>query len=126
MAFLLICVALLFRITHAFNPSWGLVLGVGVGSKWFTDIAGKDGISSWGRPHEAMTDVAITSRYGPYFGLSTPTKWMKLARNEIVQGSKIVDRHGDKEAEDPTCHFDNEKFFESNERLRNARKDIVA
>ena len=80
-----------------------------------------------GKAHSEITKDAINSRYQPYFGITTPSKSMKYARTEIEDGAAIVDEHGERlnEAENPTCHFDDEQFEASNYRLIAKKVDIV-
>jgi Heterokaryon incompatibility protein Het-C len=100
----------LLQSIFAFNPNFPL-----------------SGFGLLGKPHFEITKDAITSRYKPYFGITTPARSMKLARAEIEDGAAIVDKHGEplSEAENPTCHFDDEQFEASKYRLIAKKVDIA-
>src|ERR1700753_108001 len=76
-----------------FNPSWYTDIGKPLTNQ--DPITEDGGISAWGRPHEAMTKRGISTRYKPYFGIDNATHNMDTARQEIIEGSKIVDDHDD-------------------------------
>jgi hypothetical protein len=124
---LLTCLFGFTPLVAGFNPTWFLVGGIAIDNDYFNRVLKINGVGSIGRPHEAMTNAAITSRYGPYFGINAPSKSMHDARREIEEGSIATDNHDDdlKQAEDPTCHFDDETFILSNQRLIDTRKNVT-
>ncbi|KAH8685417.1 hypothetical protein BGZ60DRAFT_559268 [Tricladium varicosporioides] len=93
---------------NAFNPTWQY-----------------DGFGLIGKPHVGITEDAFNARSNAYFGIANPSQSMKTARGQIKDGSAVVDKHGDAEAEDSKCHFDDENFFNSNGRLIDKRAEVV-
>jgi von Willebrand factor A domain-containing protein 7 len=93
---------------YAFNPTWPY-----------------DGFGIIGKPHVAMTEEAFNNRSKAYFNIENPSRTMKEARGQMKDGSAVVDHHGDAEAEDSKCHFDDENFFNSNGRLIDKKSEVV-
>lgn len=123
--------ALFLPTCLAFNPSWFLVSGIPTLSptdilKTFWDVLNNENHLSWGRPHEAMTADAVKNIYAPWFGIpkEKATGSMLSALEEMKTGTKVVDEHGDKEAEAPECHCDDENLQQCNQRLIDIRKEI--
>lgn len=87
----------------SFNPSWGYTL-----------------FGALGHPHEQMTYQGLTDKYLEYFDIGefSVTNSMDLARNQIIAGTKIVDKHGDVEAELSEAHCDDESLQLCHERLK--------
>lgn len=103
----IVCLLYVYAV-EAFNPTWGFVLGGLIG-----------------KPHVGITDAAINLKLKAYFNVDTPTVSMKTARTQIEEGSAVVDHHGDAEAEDSKCHFDDENFFNSNGRLIDKKSEVI-
>lgn len=96
---LLLIVSIILLYSHqvnTFNPRWLFVGGIDP-RYWFTDVSGfGNHWSMYGYPHEGITNEAMESLYGPYFGIKDPTASMLQARKQITDANALVDEGSEK------------------------------